>query len=103
VLAALAVSACGEPDFIGACAAECSCTADSFACKPPKSGGCDNLYRRGWVIAYQSTPSCQRQFEAYFECLRSKAVCTPKTATTSASWGPPAGACDTLRDAYNAC
>lgn len=103
VLASLALCACGEPDFIGACAAECSCTGDSLACRPPKSGGCDNLYRRQWVIATQSTPSCQRQFEAYFECKRSKAVCTPMTSSTSASWKPPPGACDALADAYDGC
>lgn len=90
---------CGEPDFIGACKAECKCTGESFACREPKSGGCDNAYRRAWTIAKQD--GCQDEYEAYFDCLKSKATCREESGYPV--WGPPDGACDSVKDTYDAC
>lgn len=92
-------AACGEPDFIGTCKDECKCTGDSFACTKPKSGGCDNAYRRAWTIAKQD--GCQSEYEAYFECLSSKATC--RQVDGYPEWGVPDDSCDDVKATYDAC
>lgn len=96
-LLSLPVGCASEPPFIEACQAECACTGDSFACREPRAGGCDNSYRRAWVLAGQKSLQCQAAYEAYFECLKTKSVCVSK------SWEPPAGACDSVERPYRDC
>jgi hypothetical protein len=98
LLAVLFASAC-EPAFIQACEAECACTQDSFACTPPRSGGCDNQHRRDWTIASQA--GCEAEYLAWFDCYSTRATCTTTGGTKS--YSPPAGACDAALDRYNAC
>lgn len=96
--AALLLGGCySEPPFIEACQAECACSGDESACRAPKMGGCDNAYRRSWVLAGQNSQKCQQAFEAYFDCKRTKSVCTAKT------WAVPAGACDSAEQPYRDC
>ena len=99
VLAAslLVVSCASEPPFIQACEAECACTSESFACREPYSGGCDNSYRRSWVLMQQKSADCTAKFEAYFNCLYTRSVCS------GGDWKPPNGACDSVEAPYRDC
>ena len=97
-LAMLFASGC-EPAFIQACEAECACTADSFACTPPRSGGCDNAHRRAWTLASQA--GCEAEYLAWFDCYSSRAVCSTTGGTKT--YDPPAGACDAVKRAYDSC
>ncbi len=57
-----------EPPFIDPCQQEC----DRFTGAPPKSGGCDNRWRRDWTRASKndSAPdgSCDAQEQALDAC-----------------------------------
>lgn len=100
--AALAAAICGascgsEPAFDEACADECACTADSEAC----GDGCDNRYRRTWVLAAEESEACRAAYEAYFQCLLEQSVCADDGGFPK--WGPPDGACDALENAHFDC
>jgi hypothetical protein len=88
-----------EPAFVQTCSAECSCTGDEFACREPRSGGCDNQYRRDWTIASQK--GCEAEFLSWFDCFSARAVCTTNAGTKT--YEPPAGACDAQYSRYNSC
>jgi hypothetical protein len=102
-LAAVSVvvlSACGlEPGFIEACQKECACTGDEFACRAPKSGGCDNAHRREWTLASQA--GCEAEYLAKFNCFATNAVCTTKNGEKK--FEAPAGACTAVESRYDAC
>jgi hypothetical protein len=95
----LFASAC-EPPFIDACQNECACTGDSFACTAPRSGGCDNAHRREWTLASQA--GCESEYLAWFDCYHSRSVCSTGAGGAKV-YGPPAGACDSVRAAYTSC
>lgn len=88
-----------EPPFIDQCRHECDCTGDSFACTPPKSGGCDNLWRRNWTLA--SMGGCENQYTAWFDCYHSKSVCSEDNGVKN--YSAPDGACDSQEQALDAC
>jgi len=94
VVAAVSLFGC-EPAFIDQCKQECDCTGDSFACRAPKSGGCDNSWRRAWTLA--SMGGCESQYTTWFDCVHANSVCT------NATYDVPAGACDSQRDALDSC
>lgn len=96
-LLALLGGGCGEPGFREACADECACTQDEFAC----SDQCDNAYRRTWVLAREESDACKVAYEAYFQCVLEQSVCGEDGGFPV--WGPPDGACDALYDAHFDC
>jgi hypothetical protein len=96
----LALFGC-EPAFIDQCKQECDCTGDSFACRAPKSGGCDNSWRRAWTLA--SMAGCETQYTVWFDCVHAKSVCTSAGTGDNASYDAPAGSCDSLRDTLESC
>jgi hypothetical protein len=96
--ALLCMSSCTtEPGFRQACADECACTQDSFAC----SDQCDNRYRRTWVLAAEESAACKTAYEEYFQCVLEKSVCGEDAGFVV--WGPPDGVCDALLDAHFDC
>lgn len=97
LLAAFSPACYSEPAFVQACANECACTQDGFAC----SDQCDNAYRRTWVLAGQESAACKAAYEAYFQCVLERSVCGDDGGFPV--WGPPNGACDALYDAHLDC
>lgn len=95
----IAVLGACEPAFIDHCAKTCACTGDSFDCTPPKSGGCDNAWRREWTLA--SMDGCEPQYVAWFNCVYASSTCTTNDARKS--YAPPASACTNETAALRAC
>jgi hypothetical protein len=95
---ALCLPACStEPAFLQACADECDCTQEGFAC----SDQCDNSYRREWVLAAQESAACKATYEEYFLCILEESICGEESGFPV--YGPPEGACDDLYAAYSGC